>query len=62
MATDASLKNFKHRWEFFRVACDQAEEFVQSVKQRVGSECLVDEATVSVAGKSDQAATTGLPQ
>ncbi|EEF43290.1 conserved hypothetical protein [Ricinus communis] len=40
-----------------RVACDQAEEFVESVKQRIGSECLVDEATGSMTGKS----TTGLP-
>ncbi|XP_044507788.1 mediator of RNA polymerase II transcription subunit 32 [Mangifera indica] len=60
VATDAALENFKQRWELFRVACDQAEEFVESVKQRIGSECLVDEATGSVAGKSGQA-TTGLP-
>ncbi|KAJ4825040.1 hypothetical protein Tsubulata_009704 [Turnera subulata] len=33
--------------ELFRVACDQVEEFVESVKQRIGSECLVDEATGS---------------
>ncbi|ERN03780.1 mediator of RNA polymerase II transcription subunit 32 [Amborella trichopoda] len=44
-ATDAALENFKQRWELFRVACDRAEELVESVKQRVGSECLVDEAT-----------------
>lgn len=43
--TDAALENFKEQWELFRVACDQAEEFVESVKQRIGSECLVDEAT-----------------
>ncbi|CAK9142590.1 unnamed protein product [Ilex paraguariensis] len=60
-ATDAALENFKQRWELFRVACDQAEEFVESVKQRIGSECLVDEATGSVAGKPGQAAATGLP-
>lgn len=60
-ATDAALENFKQRWELFRVACDQAEEFVESVKQRIGSECLVDEATGSLAGKSGQAVTTGLP-
>ncbi|CAN7064334.1 unnamed protein product [Brassica oleracea var. botrytis] len=40
--TDAALEDFKEEWELFRVACDQAEEFV---KQRIGSECLVDEAT-----------------
>ncbi|KAA8545953.1 hypothetical protein F0562_020596 [Nyssa sinensis] len=60
-ATDAALENFKQRWELFRVACDQAEEFVESVKQRIGSECLVDEATGSVVGKPGQAASTGLP-
>ncbi|XP_007042754.2 PREDICTED: mediator of RNA polymerase II transcription subunit 32 [Theobroma cacao] len=60
-ATDAALENFKQKWELFRVACDQAEEFVESIKQRIGSECLVDEATGSMAGKSGQALTTGLP-
>ncbi|CAB4290209.1 unnamed protein product [Prunus armeniaca] len=59
-ATDAALENFKQKWELFRVTCDQAEEFVESVKQRIGSECLVDEATGLVAGKSGQTA-TGLP-
>lgn len=58
--TDAALENFKQKWEFFRVACDQAEEFVESIKQRIGSECLVDEATGYIAGKSGQHS-TGLP-
>ncbi|XP_057965586.1 mediator of RNA polymerase II transcription subunit 32 [Malania oleifera] len=61
VTTDAALENFKQRWELFRVACDQAEEFVESVKQRIGSECLVDEATGAMAGTSGQATTTGLP-
>lgn len=61
VATDAALENFKQRWELFRVACDQAEEFVESVKQRIGSECLVDEATGSVAGRPGQSVTSGLP-
>ncbi|XP_073103485.1 mediator of RNA polymerase II transcription subunit 32-like [Elaeis guineensis] len=43
--TEAALEVFKQRWELFRVSCDQAEEFVESMKQRIGSECLVDEAT-----------------
>ncbi|XP_061372696.1 mediator of RNA polymerase II transcription subunit 32 [Gastrolobium bilobum] len=60
-ATDTALENFKQKWELFRVACDQAEEFVESLKQRIGSECLVDEATGSVAGKPGQATMTGLP-
>uniref|UniRef100_A0A2P2IR98 Mediator of RNA polymerase II transcription subunit 32 n=1 Tax=Rhizophora mucronata TaxID=61149 RepID=A0A2P2IR98_RHIMU len=51
VVTDAALENFKQRWELFRVACDQAEEFVESVRQRIGSECLVDEATGSLTGK-----------
>ncbi|MBA0833536.1 hypothetical protein Gotur_013697 [Gossypium turneri] len=59
-ATDAALENFKQKWELFRVACDQAEEFVESIKQRIGSECLVDEATGYMAGKSGQHS-TGLP-
>lgn len=59
-ATDAALEKFKQQWELFRVACDQAEEFVESVKQRIGSECLVDEATGSVAAKPGQA-TANLP-
>ncbi|KAF3779126.1 Mediator of RNA polymerase II transcription subunit 32 [Nymphaea thermarum] len=44
-ATDNALERFKHQWEIFRVSCDRAEEFVESAKQRIGSECLVDEAT-----------------
>lgn len=60
-ATDVALENFKQRWELFRVACDQAEEFVESVKQRIGSECLVDEATGSVAAKPGQPTPSGLP-
>ncbi|XP_021901489.1 mediator of RNA polymerase II transcription subunit 32 [Carica papaya] len=59
-ATDAALENFKQKWELFRVACDQSEEFVESVKQRIGSECLVDEATGSTAGKTGLAATASL--
>ena len=60
-ANDTALENFKQKWELFRVACDQAEEFVESVKQRIGSECLVDEATGAMAGKSGLASATALP-
>ncbi|CAK8569232.1 unnamed protein product [Lathyrus sativus] len=60
-ATDTALESFKQKWELFRVACDQAEEYVESVKQRIGSECLVDEATGHVAGKAGQATVTSLP-
>ncbi|KAL5984412.1 hypothetical protein ACLOJK_018516 [Asimina triloba] len=58
--TDTALEKFKQQWELFRVACDQAEEFIESVKQRIGSECLVDEATGSVATRPGQAS-AGLP-
>ncbi|GKV26578.1 hypothetical protein SLEP1_g35854 [Rubroshorea leprosula] len=60
VATDAALEVFTQKWELFRVACDQAEEFVESVKQSIGLECLVDEATGSVAWKPEQAF-AGLP-
>ncbi|GLJ37686.1 hypothetical protein SUGI_0765590 [Cryptomeria japonica] len=48
-STDAALETFKQQWELFKVSCDQAEEFIESVRQRIGSECLVDEATGSLA-------------
>ncbi|OIW14760.1 hypothetical protein TanjilG_05381 [Lupinus angustifolius] len=60
-ATDAALENFKQKWESFKIVCDQAEEFVESMKQRIGSECLVDEASGHAAGKPGQATTTDLP-
>ncbi|VVA91020.1 unnamed protein product [Arabis nemorensis] len=61
LLTDVALENFKEKWELFRVACDQAEEFVESVKQRIGSECLVDEATglTTSTGNSGQVAAVG---
>lgn len=34
-------------WKLYRLACDQAEEFVESLKLRIGSEWLVNEATCS---------------
>ncbi|XP_047086783.1 mediator of RNA polymerase II transcription subunit 32 [Lolium rigidum] len=51
-STDAALESFKQRWELFRVACDHAEELVESIRQRIGSECLVDEATGSSSSPS----------
>jgi hypothetical protein len=51
-STDAALEAFKQRWELFRVACDHAEELVESIRQRIGSECLVDEATGSSSSSS----------
>ncbi|XP_044968708.1 mediator of RNA polymerase II transcription subunit 32 isoform X2 [Hordeum vulgare subsp. vulgare] len=51
-ATDTALEAFKQRWELFRVSCDHAEELVESIRQRIGSECLVDEATGSSSSSS----------
>ncbi|KAK8626979.1 hypothetical protein V6N13_134608 [Hibiscus sabdariffa] len=34
-ATDSATENFKKKWEAFKVACDQAEELVDSAKQRI---------------------------
>ncbi|KAB1207248.1 Mediator of RNA polymerase II transcription subunit 32 [Morella rubra] len=34
-ATEAALENFKQKWELFREACDQAEEFVDFAKQMI---------------------------
>ncbi|GJW92002.1 hypothetical protein Tco_0169555, partial [Tanacetum coccineum] len=36
VATHAALGNPKQRWELFRVTCDQAQEFLESVKLRIG--------------------------
>ncbi|EOX98584.1 Uncharacterized protein TCM_007303 [Theobroma cacao] len=36
-AADAALENFKKKWETFRAACDQADEFVDSFKQSITS-------------------------
>ncbi|XWS54623.1 hypothetical protein CRYUN_Cryun10bG0104700 [Craigia yunnanensis] len=35
VATDAALENFKKKWEWFKVAVDQANELVDSVKQSI---------------------------
>ncbi|OEL34442.1 Mediator of RNA polymerase II transcription subunit 32 [Dichanthelium oligosanthes] len=60
-ATDAALEAFKQRWELFRVACDHAEELVESIRQRIGSECLVDEATGSASTGSAPAPMAAAP-
>lgn len=46
-AMDVALESLKQRWEIFKVSCDQAEELFESLKKRVGSESIVDEATGS---------------
>lgn len=60
-AADAALEAFKHKWDLFRVACDQAEDFVESMKQRIGSELLVDKASSPMTRTSGQLGPTGLP-
>lgn len=60
-ATATALEVFKQKWELFRVACDQAEELVESVRQRIGSECLVDEATGAGAGGASGPGSQGIP-
>ncbi|GAA0160511.1 hypothetical protein Leryth_004351 [Lithospermum erythrorhizon] len=42
-ATNAALEDFKHKWQLFRVSYDKAEEFVDSVKQRIVSDCPIDQ-------------------
>ncbi|PQQ07111.1 mediator of RNA polymerase II transcription subunit 32 [Prunus yedoensis var. nudiflora] len=59
--TEVALEAFKHKWELFRVACDQAEDFVESMKQRIGSELLMDEASGPVTRKFGQTGPTSLP-
>ncbi|KAL3814148.1 hypothetical protein ACJIZ3_015416 [Penstemon smallii] len=44
-ASDLALQNLTHKWESFKVACDQADEFVNHTKQRIALKCAVDEAT-----------------
>ncbi|KAE8672796.1 Mediator of RNA polymerase II transcription subunit 32 [Hibiscus syriacus] len=34
-AADAALESFKKKWEAFKAACDQADELVDSAKQRI---------------------------
>ncbi|CAL5197553.1 unnamed protein product [Lathyrus oleraceus] len=44
-ATETALQNFKQKWELFKVACDQAEEYVFSVKKKRRSECFLHSQT-----------------
>jgi hypothetical protein len=60
-STAGALEAFKQKWELFRVACDQAEELVESVRQRIGSECLVDEATGGGVGGASGPGSQGIP-
>jgi hypothetical protein len=36
----------------FRVSCDHAEGLIESIRQHIGSKCLVDEATGSASARS----------
>ncbi|KAH7332404.1 hypothetical protein KP509_20G085300 [Ceratopteris richardii] len=59
--SDAALEAFLQNWQLFQVACDQAQEFIESIKQRIGSECLVDEATGFLAAKAGSDGRPALP-
>ncbi|KAI5067326.1 hypothetical protein GOP47_0017854 [Adiantum capillus-veneris] len=59
--SDAALEAFIQNWQLFQVACDQAQEFIESIRQRIGSECLVDEATGSLAARTGNDGRPGLP-
>ncbi|MCO5579394.1 hypothetical protein L7F22_033249 [Adiantum nelumboides] len=59
--SDTALEAFIQNWQLFQVACDQAQEFIESIRQRIGSECLVDEATGSLAARTGNDGRPGLP-
>ncbi|CAK8562215.1 unnamed protein product [Lathyrus sativus] len=44
-ATETALRNFKQKWELFKVECDQAEKFVFSVKKKRRAECYLHSRT-----------------
>uniref|UniRef100_A0A0D9ZTG3 Uncharacterized protein n=1 Tax=Oryza glumipatula TaxID=40148 RepID=A0A0D9ZTG3_9ORYZ len=48
----AMLAAFKQRLKLFRLTCDHAEELIESIRQRIGSECLVDKATSASSSSS----------
>jgi len=50
--TDAGLELFYNNLQLFHTACDQTQEFVESLRLRIGSECLVDEATGPLTAKN----------
>lgn len=58
---DSALESFLQNYQLFQVACDQAQEFIESIRQRIGSECLVDEATGSLAARTGNDGKPGLP-
>lgn len=59
--SDAALESFLQNSQLFQVACDQAQEFIESIRQRIGAECLVDEATGSPAARTGNDGRPGLP-
>lgn len=59
-ATDAALEKLKLQWEWFKVACDEAEDLVELVKKHICLELPGHRATDSVAANTGQdAAKTG---
>ncbi|CAM6104446.1 unnamed protein product [Calypogeia fissa] len=57
--TDAALEAFYNAFQLFQASCDKAQEFVESVRQRIGSECIVDEATGPISLKLSKLAEEG---
>jgi len=49
--TDDALERFYNNLQLFHAACDQTQEFVEYLRLRIGSECLVDEATGPLTAK-----------
>lgn len=57
--TDAALEAFYNAFQLFQASCDQAQEFVESVRLRISSECIVDEATGPISLKLSKLAEEG---
>eukprot|EP00246_Nothoceros_aenigmaticus_P003335 TRINITY_DN1442_c0_g1_i2.p1 TRINITY_DN1442_c0_g1~~TRINITY_DN1442_c0_g1_i2.p1 ORF type:complete len:157 (+),score=28.65 TRINITY_DN1442_c0_g1_i2:111-581(+) len=56
---DTALELFHNNLQLFHAACDRAQEILESVRLRIGSECIVDEATGSVSAKLAKMAEEG---
>lgn len=56
---DAAFESFHNNLQLFHAACDRAQEILESVKMRIGSECIVDAATGSLSAKLPEMAEHG---
>ncbi|KAG0581287.1 hypothetical protein KC19_4G239800 [Ceratodon purpureus] len=57
--TDDALERFYNNLQLFHAACDQTQEFVEYLRLRIGSECLVDEATGPLTAKNGKSGQDG---